>query len=263
MNEGLLVDALLRMSRGAAAVRYAVRASASVPGVRLSPDFAHNAFTVPLGRVAKLLGYEEPAPVVQAPPRARRRPRAKRTPKPTQVFVQPRLRALPEPPDLGDFEARASAWDPDDRPYNPASDPRNESSNSRALLLEIVRRAAYDWVLYRSSSKLQNRALAENAYHWLFVEDESSGTWTQRQRNGKEITAFVSICEMLDFDPDRVRDRIRTLTERDIMGAGRPAERRKHKTSSEDMMQTDDLRVFDVDVDSIPQYDPMYSSSEG
>jgi hypothetical protein len=162
------------------------------------------------------------------------------------------------PPDLKGFDLRTNL-------YGVEPSQALESSACRALLLEVIRRAAYDWVLYRSSSKLPNRQLAESSFIWLFVETPESATGELRHRNGKDLTGFVNICDLLEIDPEKVRAKVRTMTIRDIMGAGRPAERRKHKGSSDDAMHSDDLRVFDVDVDALPTFDPLYNNynSEG
>ncbi len=246
--------ALREVSEGAAALLQASRASDAAPTVVVSADFMRMAVTGPLERLALLLGEEPPQ---RRAARPRRRLKARRAAH--QALPQGRL---PKPAELDDFD-RVSSWDPDERPYSPDSDPLLESGSCRALLLEIVRRASYDWVLYRTSSKLLKRQLAEDAHRWLFIEEPDSLLWQQRQLAGKELTGFVSICEAVGVDPDRVRARIRQLTERDIMGAGRPAEKRKHKSSSDDMLQADDMRVFDVNIDSIPTYDYMFSTSDG
>ena len=266
-----LAQALQVVSAGAAAVQYAARAAHAVPGVFLPPGFTYNAVTAPLNALAGLLGLErlELPPVLDdapAPPakpvRARRRAkRRKARSHASPALLKTQTGRLPEPPDLGGLEGRLTAWDPDERPYSIDSDPLLESSSCRALLLEIVRRAAYDWVLYRQSSKLPNRLLAESAFQWLFQEERGCAAWVMRVRSGKELTGFVAICDLLELDVARVRDKIKQMTERDIMGAGRPAERRRHKHNSDDVMQADDLRVFDVDVDSLPSYDPMFASS--
>ncbi len=245
---------LREVSEGAAAILHTTRASDASPGVRVSANFTYLAVTGPLERLARLMG-EEPRPPRARRPRKRRR--ARRSALPPLAAGQ-----LPEPPVIEDVDA-LSAWDPDERPYSPDSDPLAEAGNCRALLLEIVRRASYDWVLYRSSSKLMNRMLAQSAYEWLFVEEEDSAQWKQRAQSGKVLTSFIAICEAVGIDPDSVRRRIRQLTDKDIMGAGRPAEKRKHKVSSDDMLQADDLSVFDVNVDSLPVHDFMFSSSEG
>lgn len=242
--------ALREVSEGAVALLHAGRASDAAPTVGVSANFTYQAITAPLTRLSLLLGAEPPRPRARRPRKSRRA----RT-----VVVQVLAPGqLPAPPQLDGFDLE-SAWDPDERPYSPDADPQFESGNCRALLLEIVRRAAFDWVLYRTSSKLPNRMLADNAYTWLFVEEPDTGAWRQRELADKELTGFVSICEAVGVDPDRMRDRIRTLTERDIMGAGRPAEKRRYKPSSDEVMHSDDLRVFDVDVGSIATFDPLYS----
>lgn len=261
-----LALALQVVSTGAAALRYAALATDVAPSVRLSPDFAYKALTAPLQRLVRLLPASQvepismPASPVRAP-RAKRKAKPRRRARPAAVPpVTPKPGTLPTPADLGGFEQRINPWDPDEL----RGVEQLEASACRALLLEVVRRAAYDWVLYRSSSKLPNRQLAEAAYYWLFVEEQGTPAWTQRQRAGKDITGFVNICELLEIDPEKLRAKVRTMTERDIMGAGRPAERRRHKHNSDDVMQSDDHRVFDVDVDSLPTFDPMFAmASEG
>lgn len=243
--------ALREVSVGAAAMYQAGLASDAAPTVNVSDAFIERTVTGPLERLALLLG-DEPAAQRAHRPRKRRRAR-----KPALQALAPGQ--LPAPPDLGGLDLR-SAWDPDERPYSPDSDPLLESSSCRALLLEIVRRASYDWVLYRTSSKLANRMLADNAYHWLFVEEEGTPAWKQREQNNKELTGFIAICEALELDVQQVRKRIRTLTDKHIMGAGRPAEKRKHKASADEVMHSDDLNVFDVDVSSIATYDPMFAA---
>lgn len=258
LNTDQLQLALLDLSKGAVVLLQASLASDATPAINLPSGIAQRAISAPLERLALLMG-EEPRPPRAARPRKPRKVRKASTRSLKQG-------ELPKPADLEDFD-RVSAWDPDERPferpYSPDSNLMLEAASCRALLLEIVRRASYDWVLYRTSSKLLKRSLAESAYHWLFVEEPSTLAWRQRAQSNKELTSFIAVCEAVGVDPERVRRRIRQLTERDIMGAGRPAERRKSKSSNEDVLQADDMRVFDVDVDSLPVYDYMYSASEG
>lgn len=93
----------------------------------------------------------------------------------------------------------------------------SEAEGAKALLLEIIRRAAFDWVLYKNSSRPDQRALSQEAYTWLFEEDEEHPNFELRQREGKELTGFISICDLLDMDVDRVRYYIRKLTHAKIM----------------------------------------------
>jgi hypothetical protein len=97
------------------------------------------------------------------------------------------------------------------------------------LLLEVMRRAAHDWVLYRASSRLLQRQIAEEAYNWIFKEDPGGRAWVERAYNKKELTSFVSICEVLSLDPDVVRTYIKGLTIKEILSTGRPPTYRRQK----------------------------------
>lgn len=120
--------------------------------------------------------------------------------------------------------AEESSWDPD---------PVEEQifvSYCRALLLEVIRRAIHDWVLYRAHAELQKKQLANHAYTWLFEEKPGHPWWRRRQReDGQLLTSFLNICEILDLDPEHVRRRARQVTPRQITTAGRPAERRRRR----------------------------------
>jgi hypothetical protein len=102
-----------------------------------------------------------------------------------------------------------------------------EINGCKMLLLEVIRRTAYDWVLYRSSRRMVQKVLAEEAYRWLFVEVPGSSDWDERKSEGKDMTSFVAICEGLDLDPDAVREHIRRITPKNVMSVGRPAEYRR------------------------------------
>lgn len=99
-----------------------------------------------------------------------------------------------------------------------------DASRCRALLLEIVRRAIHDWVLYRNDRR--QREKAEHAYTWLFEEKEGHPWHEQRKRSGMAITGFLTICEALDLEPNHVRECAKKMTPIQILTAGRPAERR-------------------------------------
>ena len=107
-----------------------------------------------------------------------------------------------------------------------------EINGCKTLLLEIVRRAAYDWVLYRSSRRLVQVALAEQAHNWLFVEEPGTDEWASRMEDAKYITSFLGICESLDLDPGVVRGHIRRLTPKNVVSVGRPAEYRQRDVFS-------------------------------
>jgi hypothetical protein len=242
-----LEQALHGMSVSAEAIRYASLALAGGPVVGIPTDFAYRASLGSIRQLAKAFGLEEPKPTPTAPaptrkPRMRRARPAKAKPDKTK--------------ELEEFVEKNSAWDPEEH----VADQHHEASNCRALLLEVIRRASYDWVLYRTSSKLQSKQLAESAYHWLFIEDEKSKQWQQRSRNGKGLLSFLAICDTLDLEPRNVRRYVRELTSKDIMGAGRPAEHRKKPKNSDEATSSDEHSVYAVDVDMIPTYDPMFAT---
>ncbi len=125
----------------------------------------------------------------------------------------------PEPP----LVLPPSAWDPE------PAEVIMEASRARALLLELIRRAAHDWVLYRTSRRMDKRELAKNAFVWLFEEEPGHPWAIVRQKEGRHLTGFLSICNLLDLDPSYVRNRVKQMTAKGIKMAGRPAEhRRRH-----------------------------------
>lgn len=169
----------------------------------------------------------------------------------------PKVVPPPPPP-----EEPVSPWDPE--PVFPVSSlvrtPHEEEmllqevNGCKTLLLEMIRRAAYDWVLYRGSRRMLQKSLAEQAYRWLFLEVPGSPDWNERQREGKHITSFVSVCEGLDLDPEKTRSHIRQLTPKHVMSVGRPAEYRRRDVFSS--------RAGDEDVYSVPGALIEYSDVE-
>jgi len=104
--------------------------------------------------------------------------------------------------------------------------------SSRVLLAEILRRAAYDWVLYRSSRRLRDAELARDAYVWLFEEGPGHPNWIEREKDGWAVFSFLTICDSLDMDPQAVRERIKKMTPSDVTSIGRPPVRRKRYLES-------------------------------
>lgn len=184
-------------------------------------------------------------------------------PKHTSPIRAPKLPQLPEVKTLEDVpkvsrEEVAAKVTLEENVWDPAPlEPELDAGNCRALLLEILRRASYDWVLYRDSSKLENKKLAEEAYIWLFEEDENSASYKDRIKEKRTLTAFVTICEIMDMDPDVVRSSIKKLTIKSVLSVGRPAERRR--PMAEDGVAEDSLSVLvDIDLDSLPSFDPNW-----
>jgi len=107
---------------------------------------------------------------------------------------------------------------------------QQEINGCKSLLMEIIRRAAYDWVLYRTSRRLQHKKLAEQAFCWLFQEDTGHEDARERIDSGKHITSFLAICEALGLVPDMIRTHVKGLTPKNVMSVGRPAEYRRKET---------------------------------
>lgn len=101
-----------------------------------------------------------------------------------------------------------------------------EIHGCRGLYLEVIQRAASDWVIYRHSSRLKEKRLAETSYIWLFEEQPGHPDYEMRQGISK-LMSFLSICSLLDLDPEEVRAKIRQLTPKDIKASGRPREYRR------------------------------------
>lgn len=131
--------------------------------------------------------------------------------------------------------------------YEDLHDETKIASRYRALLLEVVRRAAHDYVLWRNSRRPE-REFALTAHVWLFEEKPGHPDWELRKREGYPLLAFLNICDCLDLDPDALRARIRKMTVRDIKTAGRPAETRKLKQEGiEDYTAPAALDTYDVE----------------
>jgi hypothetical protein len=183
--------------------------------------------------------------------------------------VHTQLRLLPSLPVEVEPEVAASCWDPEpvsetalvrvpvERvPYKRRSAYETELllqeiNGCKTLLLELIRRAAYDWILYRSSTRLLQKQLAEQAYEWLFLEMPGHPSWVVRENEGRAHTSFFAVCDSLDLDPDTARSHIRRLTPRHVMSVGRPAEYRRRDVFSSGEEDVHSLPDGLVDYDSI------------
>lgn len=115
---------------------------------------------------------------------------------------------------------------------------------AKALLLEVILRAASDWVLYRTHQRTMYREYASSAFTWLFEEGPLHAHWRERVGSGKRLTSFISICEVLDFDPELVRKHIRNLTPQRIVSMGRPAEYRRKRAPVVEYADASDVKHF-------------------
>jgi hypothetical protein len=218
-----------------------------------------------LGRPnGEVTGFEQALDALQALYRAPKpkRPRPKRIPKPRApraLARGPQTPApAPAPARIEELDERESPWDPE---------PLYEASRCQALLMEIIRRAAHDYVLYRQHRRLELKALADQAYTWLFEEEPGHTAWKSRERalfqvadevgqtvvevGSRRLTSFLSICEACGLDPDAVRQRAREMTVESIMHTGRHIERRKSQKGGESLSLEAHSVLVDVDMDAL------------
>lgn len=111
--------------------------------------------------------------------------------------------------------------------FDTAATPRTDPEAYKALFASVLRRAIFDWILYRRHYKEEKRRLAADAYVWLFVERPGHRQWQKRLAARKEMLSFVSICDSIQVNPDEVHRVACGMTPKDIERLGRPATRRK------------------------------------
>lgn len=85
-----------------------------------------------------------------------------------------------------------------------------EGEGERLMLASIIRRAAFDIVLYRNSPRLVDRLVGVQAYQWMFREDPD------QQHPRDRFTSFLNICEILDQDPEWIRSQTLRLKKTDV-----------------------------------------------
>lgn len=88
---------------------------------------------------------------------------------------------------------------------------RPAGSGERLLLASILRRAAYDIVLYRNATKLKLQRLGQGAYAWMF-DDRPVHELPPCDR----FTSFLNICTLLDQDPNEIRRKTLKLERKDV-----------------------------------------------
>lgn len=160
-------------------------------------------------------------------------------------------------PKVTEVEVAPSAWDP------PSTEEILDAGRYRTLLFEIVRRAIHDWVLYRNSSREAHLSIASDAHTWLFEEKPGHPWWQERIRNGTHVTAFLTICDLLDIDPDTVRERARKMTPQQIMTAGRPAERRSRVVEEPHYTEhgvTNSVNLGAIEADEVNRFNSSYEA---
>lgn len=73
----------------------------------------------------------------------------------------------------------------------------------RALWMKVIIRAAFDWVSYRDSSKLEHKKIAEYANTWLFSDSEL-------------FNSFENVCHLVDLPPEKIRAWAKKLTKEHV-----------------------------------------------
>jgi hypothetical protein len=171
------------------------------------------------------------------------------------------IRLLEAPESPAEPETPSTPAEPAESAWEPSSE--RTVSRCKALLLEVLRRAAHDWVLYRQHRKMGMRDLANDAYIWLFEEDEGHPYHKERQSavfpdgegdltGARAMTSFLAICEALELDPEVVRTRVRKMDARSIISSGRPPQTRRAPPRDGEVGVE---HVLQVDVDLEPESD--------
>lgn len=73
----------------------------------------------------------------------------------------------------------------------------------RALWMKVIIRAAFDWVSYRDSNKLELRKIADSSYHWIFEPN-------------RLFNSFENVCQLVGLAPSTIRSWVRTLTKEHV-----------------------------------------------
>jgi hypothetical protein len=73
----------------------------------------------------------------------------------------------------------------------------------RALWMKVIIRAAFDWVSYRDSTKLDKLKDAESGHRWIFEDSEL-------------FNSFETICQLVDLPLDKVRRWVLGLTKEHV-----------------------------------------------
>jgi len=127
----------------------------------------------------------------------------------------------------------------------------------RILLVEIVRRAAFDWVTYRDSTRIDRKIIAKDAFNWIFKEGPGHPNWSEQKMF--PLFSFLGICDVLGLDHDYVRACIRKLTYQRIQSSGRPKTLRRlpreesiHGVGGYDFLLNADIRFSDLEDDFPP-----------
>lgn len=141
------------------------------------------------------------------------------------------------------------------RELDPVRDDNQDNSKCRALLLDIVRRAIHDFVLYRDHKSLDKREIADHARIYLFEEGPGHEWWKIRQGTPLECLSLIAICETLDYSVEKIRTMALRTTPQQVLSSGRPPERRRRQQEDDVLDGHHGVGGLEVDtLDRIPGY---------
>lgn len=100
-------------------------------------------------------------------------------------------------------------------------DMNDDAQGCKRFLLEVLRRAIYDWACFKGRRGKAGEVWRE-ANTWLFIEGPGHPWWEQRAREGLEHLSFLSICERLDKDPALMREAAAGFDMETVINTGRP-----------------------------------------
>lgn len=84
-----------------------------------------------------------------------------------------------------------------------------DGEGERLLLASVIRRAAFDIALYRNAPRLVERRIGVGAYNWMFRDPNN------------HFMAFENICDLLNEDPEWIRQNTLRLRRADVVKIGR------------------------------------------
>lgn len=87
----------------------------------------------------------------------------------------------------------------------------NEEEASKNLYRSMLARAIRDLVRYKGAEKRKFKRIYEDAYEWVYESDVSDC-----ETKDDKFMSFESVCGILGFDHERVRERIPFMTEDDL-----------------------------------------------
>lgn len=82
-----------------------------------------------------------------------------------------------------------------------------KDSPEKTLLAAVLLRAVRDVIVYSRGRTPEEERVAEAARQWIFEDTDDDDS---------HFASFVNICQVMDLDHERVRDRVRALCTVDL-----------------------------------------------